>query len=200
MNQDSRQYFDISKFMQFDVLKIMLCVMVLVILILPFMAIEFILYLTFGFYSAFLFKIILLLTFFEILIGINLSINKRKAKASHIDYTESLKTTWMLIKMLDVAVDSSKYNYSANHQRQVVQNVLRFSSYVLVLEKGTACIFVAEPLNIDARRNPENLNQISNNLAQYLRLTNSNFKNEIWRIKRWGMLRTEKYDVQQLYY
>lgn len=200
MNQDSRQYFDASKFMQFDILKIMLCVMVLVILILPFMAIEFILYLTFRFYFTFLFRVILLLIFFEIVIGINLAMNERKANANHIDYTESLRTTWMLIKMLDVSVDSSKYNYSANHQRQVVQNVLRFSSYVLVLEKGTACIFVAEPLNVDARRDSESLNQISNNLAQYLRLTNSNFKSKIWRVKRCGVLRTEKYDIQQLYY
>ncbi|MBI1700518.1 hypothetical protein HYQ59_1870 [Lactobacillus crispatus] len=200
MNKDNKQYFDDSKFLQFSIFKIMLCVMILTILILPFIAIECILYLTFRFYSVLLLKLILFLFLFEVAIGINLLMSKRKAEKNNIDYIGTLKATWLLIKMLNVAVDSSQYNYSANHQREIIQNILRFSSYVLIFQKQMACIFIAEPLSSDFQRNSENLNQISSTIARYLQLTNSNFKNEIWRVKRFGIMRVEKYNTQILYY
>ena len=200
MNKDSKQFFDQSNFMQFEIIKIMVCIMILVIFILPFSVIEIILLATFSFYSALLLKAIIFLIIVEVVIMISFMINRKKADKENIDYNQTLKATWLLVKMLNVRVDSSKFNYSADHQRQIIQNVLRYSSYVLVFKKQTACIFVAEPLSSDAQRNSENLNQVSNTMSRYLGLTNSNFKDEIWRVKRLGMIRVEKYNTQILYY
>lgn len=200
MNKDSKQFFEQSKFMQFEIIKIMICIMILVIFILPFIVIEIILLATFSFYSVLLLKAIMFLIIVEIAIMISFMINRKKANEENIDYNQTLKATWLLVKMLNVKVDSSKFNYSADHQRQIIQNVLRYSSYVLVFKKQTACIFVAEPLSSDAQRNSENLNQVSNTMSRYLGLTNSNFKDEIWRVKRLGMIHVEKYNTQILYY
>lgn len=192
--------FDQARFMQFQIAKMGLVLFITFVGVVPFLAIQVIMYRTFGLCLRVLNHLILLLLVMIVLIVVDLCFDKKRAHEVNIDYVKTIKASWLLVRMMVVNVDSSSYNVSANHQRQVKQNVLRLASFVVVDQKQTAAMYIAESLKADTMRDSELMNRVAYDVAQYLKLRNSGFQQYVWQVKRLGIEHTEKYRAQLLYY
>lgn len=192
--------FDQARFMQFEIAKMGLILFLTIVGVVPLVAIQVIVYRTFGIYLRVIVHLTLLLLAMIVLIAVDLCFDKKRAHEVNIDFDKSIKASWLLIRSMVVNVDSSSYNVSADHQRQVKQNILRLASFVVVDRKQTAAIYIAESLRADTVRDLELLNHVAYDIAQYLKLRNSSFQQQMWQVKRFGIGHTEKYSTQLLYY
>lgn len=198
--KDASLIYQDAKFMQFDLAKIGLAIFVFLVGVIPLTVIEVIVYKIFGLYLKFLMKLIGLLVISVMVLIVDLFRHEKRAREANIDYIKSLKATWLLVRMIAVNVDDSRFSVSADHNRQVKQNILRLASFVIVETKQTAAIFIAQSLNADTRRDLEAMNYTASDIARYLRLTASNYREQVWQVKRLGFKHIEKYSTQLLYY
>lgn len=114
------------------------------------------------------------------------------------DFKKSLTMTRYCQRELRQNIDTSTYMQSAKHQSGVQNNILRFLSFVVVLD-GEAYIYIRCTRNIDSRRNIKDLEEVASDLASVLNLRKSSFqKLLIEKSEPLGHSRLAPYYVQRL--
>lgn len=184
------------KGLQFDVLKIEICIFLFMMQFL-YLLLMYVIMNYFGFMP----KLVASLWLIHLLIvgGLLSNIWLHSRKYSSINYWESLKVSKLLQKMLNLKVDSSTYVVSADRQRSVWQNVMRFACFAIVEKNGSTTIYVSNSLSVDSRRSINYLNDMSVNIAKYLRLNNTTFERMVLGVKRFGFVHVEEYEAKTMY-
>lgn len=194
-HESLKNTFNYARDLQFDVLKIEIGIFLFImqfLYVLLFCAI--IRY--FGIVSNLL--IIILILHWLVILGIAFNVWNHQQKFKSVDYKATLRVTKLLHHLLNQKIDSSTYVITANRQRSIWQNIMRFASFV-VIDKNGATLFIANTINVDSRRSIEFLNDVSLDLAKYLKLHNTAYQRLILDVNRFGFNHVEEYEAKKLY-